>query len=520
MSLSNSPFANRLNTNYVPSDSEVLEIRALVLDPSAEIARIDTQIEALEITLGQLKEQRAALKGPIDAHKALISPMRRIPQDVLLEIFFACLPTEHNAVIDPAEAPLVLGRISRHWRDVAYSVPMLWSSIHIPALNYSLTPPNILLRLEKIVEAWLERSATCPLSVSLIDHTDYTDPNLDMNPLIHQLFAVSRRLRRLALTGDTLNFRPLLQLGPEDLPQLKGLQMRYMANNPDLDPTNIFQVPTLEDVALFMTGSIDPLSTPLPWSHLTSLRFECYGLWTNHGQEGGLDFNGALDLLRRCPNLERCEIRATKYLEHYNGLTSPIILPHLHTLILRGLQSRFQAWISDLVVPKIRSLRIGDMVSDNTTISLTGDGYLSVDLDVNRFTSIGLRELLQSFPMISRLRLFSDPFYPPEPTILDEAFIELFCPPHNLCPMLADITFTGPCAGFSDAAVLAFIKARMAMPTPLQRIRAQFGRPKELDVMPELQSYISDGFQASFEYPPPTWAFKPREGLDGLWTLY
>ncbi|KAJ7232207.1 hypothetical protein B0H12DRAFT_1029047, partial [Mycena haematopus] len=126
MSLANSPFANRLSTNYVPSDSEILEIRSLLVDPAAELARLDARIKVAAIALGQLTQQRASLKGPIDAHKALISPMRRIPQDILLEIFFSCLPLEHDTHIDPAVAPLVLGRICRNWRSVAYSTPMLW----------------------------------------------------------------------------------------------------------------------------------------------------------------------------------------------------------------------------------------------------------------------------------------------------------------------------------------------------------------------------------------------------------
>ncbi|KAF8176670.1 hypothetical protein K438DRAFT_1485893, partial [Mycena galopus ATCC 62051] len=71
------------------------------------------------------KEQRASLKRPIDAHRAVISPMRRVPHDVLVEICISCLPS-HNALIDPAEAPLILGRICRHWRSVAYSTPTLW----------------------------------------------------------------------------------------------------------------------------------------------------------------------------------------------------------------------------------------------------------------------------------------------------------------------------------------------------------------------------------------------------------
>ncbi|KAJ7845398.1 hypothetical protein B0H14DRAFT_2511012 [Mycena olivaceomarginata] len=164
-SLTESPFADRLNTNYIPSDSEIVEIRAFLADPVDELARVEARIEEMEIALSQLKELRASLKTPIDAHRALISPMRRMPQDVLSEIFSSCLPSEHNALIDPAEAPLLLGRICRHWRDIAYSTLMLWSSMHIPCLDYLHAPPTMISGLERKVEAWVERSSTCPLSV-------------------------------------------------------------------------------------------------------------------------------------------------------------------------------------------------------------------------------------------------------------------------------------------------------------------------------------------------------------------
>ncbi|KAJ7364933.1 hypothetical protein DFH08DRAFT_1073450 [Mycena albidolilacea] len=113
-SLTESPFADRLNTNYIPSDPEIAEIRALLADPADELARVEARIEEMEIALGQLKELRPSLKT----------------RDVLLAIFSSCLPSEHNALIDPAEAPLLLGRICRHWRDIVYITPMLWSSIH------------------------------------------------------------------------------------------------------------------------------------------------------------------------------------------------------------------------------------------------------------------------------------------------------------------------------------------------------------------------------------------------------
>ncbi|KAJ7367388.1 hypothetical protein DFH08DRAFT_1072657 [Mycena albidolilacea] len=229
----------------------------------------------MEIALGQLRALRASLKTPIDAHGVLISPMssRHIPQDVLLAIFSSCLPSEHNAVIDPTEAPLLLGRICRHRRDTTYSTPMLWSSIHIPVLDLR-APPPLRRRLEGIVQAWLERSATCPLSVSFFDdnHYDESAPNPENHSIILQLLPISRRLRHRTLVGNTELLRPFLRLGPENTTSL------FLFEDDEDHPlsTNALQLATLEDVTLQMSSATDPLTLPLRWSQLTQLRLESF----------------------------------------------------------------------------------------------------------------------------------------------------------------------------------------------------------------------------------------------------
>ncbi|KAF7348283.1 hypothetical protein MSAN_01782000 [Mycena sanguinolenta] len=368
--------------------------------------------------------------------------MRLIPQDILLEIFFACLPTRHNAPIDHNEAPLLLGRICRHWREVAYSAPMLWSSIHIPPLDYILTPSNILLRLEKIVEEWLERSATCPLSVSVYDFVNRSDPDFEPHPLILQIAAVSRRLRSLTLAGDADLMSPLLRL--EDLPRLKTLRVRTLSDQ--ILSTDIFNLPALEDAALCTILPASPLSLPLRWSQLTGLRLGCHGRWTEQGTEGGLDFDGALEVLRKCPNVEQCRILISNFSESV-GLPS-ISLPRLHTLALTGSGFQFRDWSSDLVAPNLRFLQIGELLFDHAPRD-AHPGCLKVEIDPNRFTLTSLHKFLQSFPAISHLRLSSDMSIT-HPLSLDDQFIAVFCPPHNLCPMLVDIAFVGLSPGFSD----------------------------------------------------------------------
>ncbi|KAJ6508386.1 hypothetical protein C8R45DRAFT_441359 [Mycena sanguinolenta] len=504
MALSNSPFANRLNTNYIPSDSEILEIRALLVDPLEEIARIDAQI-------AQLREKRALLQEPVDAHKALISSMRLIPQDILQEIFISCLPTKHNALIDHNEAPLLLGRINRHWRQIAYSTPRLWSSIHIPLSGYLSAPPNILLESERFIGAWLQRSAPCPLSVSLFGLDNRRTLKVDKHPIILLLAAEAGRLRSLALDGDAELAKPLLQLRPEEVPLLKTIGLKTIPrDNPTLD---ILRTPSLEDIALCISAPDDPLSLPLPWSQLTTLRFDCHG--SRHVPDEDLNFEGALDVLRKCVNLEYCAIRVSSRSSQNSGLmrnSSSIVMPRLHTLFLGGGRFHLERWTLDLVAPNLRSLQIREAPTGTAS---PNHGCLSVDIDVIRFTSTSLHELLQSFPMISHLQLLTFPIMHTPREWLNDEFMGLFGPPHNLCPVLTDITFMLTTAGFSDTAILAFIRARMAMPNPLRRFQAHFNRPMELDIIPELQPFVSEGLEVTLKFPPLPWAFRAGEGLNG-----
>ncbi|KAF7335269.1 F-box domain-containing protein [Mycena sanguinolenta] len=394
---------------------------------------------------------------------------------------------------------------------------MLWSSIHIPPLDHLHAPASVRSGLKRTVEAWLERSATCPLSVSLFDFTNRValNANLEEHPFALQLMAVSRRLRCLALAADAELIRPLLQLDPGNFPLLKSIRMKTL---PSQTPaTNTLEIPSLEDVALCLTVANDPLSLPLPWSQLKRLRLECYCRWTEHGQEGGVDCDRALDILRKCPNLEQCDIQVTRP----SSLTcnpSSVVLPKLHTLVLRGWEFQVHKWI-DLVAPNLRSLQIGEVTMTNI-VPRSNHACLSVIIDFTRFTTTSLHELLQSLPMISHLQLMPG-LYHPDSMFVDDEFMALFSPPHNLCPRLTDIgIFAAPPAGLSDAAALAFIKTRMTILTPLRRFQAYFNRPMQLDLMAELQCFISDGLQVELEYPAALWGFRAQEGLDGPGAFY
>ncbi|KAJ7140918.1 hypothetical protein C8R44DRAFT_603871, partial [Mycena epipterygia] len=110
-------------TNYCPTDEEITEIQSLIIEPTLRLQRLDDEIADLQKVIDKLAEERASLGAYGEAHKALISPVRRLPLDVIQEIFVACIPTHRNCVMSAREAPVLLGHICSSWRETSLSTP-------------------------------------------------------------------------------------------------------------------------------------------------------------------------------------------------------------------------------------------------------------------------------------------------------------------------------------------------------------------------------------------------------------
>jgi hypothetical protein len=232
-----SPFAPKLWTNYCPSDEEVAEIRTLLVDPALQLKRLSIKINAMQQVIDQLAEERDRLSAYIDAHKALISPFRRLPIDIVQEIFMACLPTHRNCVMSAREAPVLLGRICSSWRAISLATPRLWARLHIvePTRPYGSSPAfeeKLKQRLET-TKAWLGRSGQCPLSLSLESGQDHHDiPTEDPVPIalytslfIQALIPFASRWQHISFTIPPPILDSLQPLTEEDVPALTSVAL-------------------------------------------------------------------------------------------------------------------------------------------------------------------------------------------------------------------------------------------------------------------------------------------------------
>ncbi|KAL0066176.1 hypothetical protein AAF712_006801 [Marasmius tenuissimus] len=116
--------------NRTITSSDRHTISQFLLDAEQEMQRHDAEIWRLRIALHILETKKSGLKKSMDRCHSLLSPVHRLPTEILMEILsIACEENE----LDPSPPPNVmkLSRVCGRWREVICSAPKLWSSITI-----------------------------------------------------------------------------------------------------------------------------------------------------------------------------------------------------------------------------------------------------------------------------------------------------------------------------------------------------------------------------------------------------
>ncbi|KAF6749270.1 hypothetical protein DFP72DRAFT_544275 [Ephemerocybe angulata] len=369
MSDSLSPFAHHIHTNYVPSDSESNQIKALIQTRQQVIDDIDSELEELLARVNGLYGLRDEQSTYIDEHYALISPVRRLPDDILSAIFqTVCqdrpLPktaspeyyvsTETRTQILPPA--VTISHICRHWRALSLNMPYLWA--WVPRLNmsgYPVLPGPGFPTLEQTsppmprvctsgMSLGGERGAsrnchsmipTCrgqasagwtfPSPLRPLNHLDhgFEDISRQQGEYMRALLESSDRWKEIDLDLTVSSLRsPLLQfldIPPSRIPLLKGLHLglslRIDLGHPT--PTKALATSLLSKSSFTRACQITCLSLamsspdieqlPVTWSCLTDLTISATS-------QSSIEFNThfgwstAVSTLAECPNLRTCTL--------------------------------------------------------------------------------------------------------------------------------------------------------------------------------------------------------------------
>ncbi|KAF5393488.1 hypothetical protein D9757_000469 [Collybiopsis confluens] len=361
--LPESPFAHVFPSNYAATTSaERAQILALIEKPVARLKELNSEISRLKKVIENLAKERTTVHRYIRSHKALLSSMRRLPAEVLTEIFLHCLPADRNPVRSTREAPLLLTGVCRRWREVALHSPSLWNSIHIFIPEVSNLPKEERKRIFEMRafgwETWLKRSGALPVSISL--HVNFDDNPMSLvvpgHPLggggggggggalgliggpgnttadleyhadfAKVLVAFCRRLKNLTLHVPTVMLQSLAAaLNTEDVPVLERIKLTYRA---PLEILNFMPPPTpasdrfsLSQLKLLRASSLrsvsitahteSPYSMQLQWSNLTEVDLQ------SRFYRGSLKLTECIGILDKACKLQRCALTV--------GISSPL----------------------------------------------------------------------------------------------------------------------------------------------------------------------------------------------------
>ncbi|KAK7050635.1 hypothetical protein R3P38DRAFT_3256571 [Favolaschia claudopus] len=286
-------------------------------------------LHGLPPALSQLIRERELLKNSIDLHSGMLSPIRRLPPELITSILrFAAspIPDLHH------HPPLHLTHICARWRACAIQDASFWSTIVICIPRDPTSRREVPIAM---LQRQLALSGDAPLHIHLILSTTHTRDRMPAHfwDLFNALLDRCSHWDHLTLPGD---FNPLFRFPvPLYLPRLRRLDVVDVTQNLIwLDgrdsPLDCFaNTPHLREVFLAQQALLSPSdprtqpTTPriptIAWEQIT--RYRALLLATTH-----------LDILRRAQDLRECGL----YLRAPPGV-GVIRGPRIHLHALRRL---------------------------------------------------------------------------------------------------------------------------------------------------------------------------------------
>ncbi|KAJ2914937.1 hypothetical protein MD484_g5493, partial [Candolleomyces efflorescens] len=462
-----SPFSPHFNTNYIPSDSEIYEIRNIIRSHQVVIDDIERQIRELE-------DRRRLHTKVVEQHSAILSPIKRMPTYILSLIFLTCLQSRPFLEGRSRHPAVIISHVCHQWRTIALDSPLLWSKINIsmfhspyppyapddrlqgtdytpkPELTHPAGDPQL---IRDMAAEWIRRSAHCPLDIAFSCaesawraefNAHHGEGELISQQSVHEktsqsvilflvdlLLSVVDQWKRISffLTTHSSNspLLRLLEVSPGELSQLEDLHIalnlheEYMLDiHRESTPRTIslLEAPRLRSLVLSrILGPDDML--PVNYSTLTELYL--------HDPDGYGGFNASLVLrvLAACPDLVRCRVdlesRSRFYYGPFNMAQPPpwrvpdekITLPHLVSMSIQG-TSLPQDFGSSFDLPSLRTLSVlchsTDPEDEENSgfvnwVRNFGDALTDVSFEHPALTQSALLYTLEHLPNLVTLRM-------------------------------------------------------------------------------------------------------------------
>ncbi|KAG1884112.1 hypothetical protein F4604DRAFT_1952599 [Suillus subluteus] len=341
------------NTHYSAFNLDYQNISAIISErqqqldaASHEIPRLETVIDGINHIHQQLVVKKDKITQSLNLHKRLVSALWRLPAEVLSQIFAHCLPNCRRLSPASREAPLLLTRICRRWREVAVDMSGLWQELYVSGDWPGQYAGGDWRLAAFCYESWLKRSRGRPLSLELqCFEKNWTELRSLLQPYINQISSLSLDFGHCA---------PQPEVMISDFLAVEELTISLHYNCEACVVQSISQPPcTLR--SLKVKGrffNVEYATTLNPaWARLTNIEIE-------------LDQPSAfVQLLRLCPNLSSLTINTS-----FTGVMEPYTHTQLQSLRIVSVyffrdSTKHLNLFDTLSLPNLRALEVRDIYS-------------------------------------------------------------------------------------------------------------------------------------------------------------
>ncbi|KAK0230602.1 hypothetical protein IW262DRAFT_1291684 [Armillaria fumosa] len=380
-------FTRITNSNDPPLPAESATIRGLIAEQTSRVSALQTQVAHLEAyrqdllaqvstvadKIAALERERERVAQAIQEQKRLLSPVRRLPPEVLALIFLETIvfpikrtPSASESEwwdIELAESPMwAIEQVCRQWRRVSVSFPELWSYINITITDDNFKEDGY--AYVRCLTHQFSRSRLCPLSLSITDISNQSSFDRLPPPLVTLLLSVASRVRELHLLLSAAIFStvPAVRLALPSLTKLCLLSTdaeeisRY--NN-----LNLFDAAPILHAVEAMNIRDPVASFALPWHQITRYKSDhLLDDWADPGPDTCIHL---LSIMSQ-PQLVECDLRCEVNCADgvFSGKLFPVVCTRLRALSLSswaysttGVRALHQI-LDRLMLPVLESLRV------------------------------------------------------------------------------------------------------------------------------------------------------------------
>lgn len=316
-----------LSTNATLLEAEKTSFQKAKEDLPLVISDLDERITQTQQLLCALMEERAQAAIDLRNAKAVLHPMRALPDDILGEIFQYSTPTwdemadaarrfTYHDSLNPKSGPWLLAQICRNWRSVVLSMPLLWSCISLDFNVYFKQmdrPKDVALQLA----IHLQRARRSPLSIRIESGSD-----INLHSAFPIVLSSMSQWRHLHIRTPVSSFHELARCKAflESLEEVQIDASLFPIHTQDIAT---FQMASnLRRLELYEHGHFYGHNLHLGWGQLTHLFAQ-------------IDCDGIFRYFKELKNLVSLRFSFSSGIRKFDVLSRRITLPKVQYLSLR-----------------------------------------------------------------------------------------------------------------------------------------------------------------------------------------